>query len=265
MLKYRLASLIEVHPFVWKSAWSAVHHLKFLLPHDKSYFAIRHFGGDQQSLLLDIGGNDGISALSFRKLNKNIQILSLEPNTVHRDALSALKRRDPLFDFKLVGAGESSGILNLYSPRYRGVNLHTFASSDPDQVREAVAKSFGESVSKALEVEEVSAPIVTVDELDVAPRIIKVDVEGFDYQVLCGAERTITVHRPYLIVEACHVDIGPFRAFFQRLDYQMVNYIVAKARFVPLNDADIVYETGARNIFAVPRETLSSLPFGTNS
>ena len=35
--------LAESHPFVWKIAWEAVHHLPFLLPHDKSYHALRHF------------------------------------------------------------------------------------------------------------------------------------------------------------------------------------------------------------------------------
>src|ERR1700678_75711 len=56
------ARTAELHPIIWKTAWEAMHWLPFLLPHDKSYNALRHFiaikpGG----LFLDVGANDGIS------------------------------------------------------------------------------------------------------------------------------------------------------------------------------------------------------------
>src|SRR5207253_7074678 len=61
------ARVAELHPFVWKLAWEAVHRLPFLLPHDKSYNAFRHFIASRPSgLFLDVGANDGISILSFR-------------------------------------------------------------------------------------------------------------------------------------------------------------------------------------------------------
>jgi hypothetical protein len=54
------ARLAEVHPFAWKVAWEAVHQLPFLLPHDKSYNAFRHFIAKQPNgLFLDVGANDG--------------------------------------------------------------------------------------------------------------------------------------------------------------------------------------------------------------
>jgi hypothetical protein len=55
--------------------------LPFLLPHDKSYRALRHFITLRPNgLFLDVGANDGISALSFRRFDKTYRILSLEPN-----------------------------------------------------------------------------------------------------------------------------------------------------------------------------------------
>lgn len=42
---------------------------------------------------------------------------------------------------------------------------------------------------------------ITIDSLNAAPGLIKIDVEGFDYQALKGAEETINKYRPILIVE----------------------------------------------------------------
>lgn len=261
MLFHRLVSLTETHPFVWGIAWFAVRRLPFLLPHDSSYLAIRHFEEGDNHFLLDVGANDGISAISFRSVDPRIRVLSLEPNAVHEVALTRLKQKDDMFDFKLVGAGDREASIKLYSPRYRGVRLHTFASTDPEQVRTAVAKSFGERIARAVDLEETVAPVVTVDGLKVEPAIIKVDVEGFELQVLIGSRETIAQNRPYLIVEACHSDLEPIHRFFDELSYTLMRYDPAADQFRPLTAGEQVdYASGARNVFAVPSEKLALLP-----
>ena len=79
------------NPVTWKLSWEAVHRLPFLLPHDQSYYALRHFiKAAPNGLFLDVGANDGISALSFRKFDKRYSILSLEPNIMHEPALKKI-------------------------------------------------------------------------------------------------------------------------------------------------------------------------------
>jgi hypothetical protein len=100
------ARFAEFHPYVWKMAWEAVHRLPFLLPHDKSYNAFRHFIANRPSgLFLDVGANDGISILSFRKFDSNYRILALEPNPLLEPALKKIKSNDAGLDYKMVGAG----------------------------------------------------------------------------------------------------------------------------------------------------------------
>src|SRR3954468_10990200 len=87
-LLHGCARVAQLHPFSWKFAWEAVHRLPFLLPHDKSYNALKHFiAATPEGLFLDVGANDGISALSFRKFSKDYRILSLEPNRLLEPAL----------------------------------------------------------------------------------------------------------------------------------------------------------------------------------
>ena len=105
-----VASVAQSHPYIWKFSWDAVHRLPFLLPHDKSYKAFRHFiKSAPAGLFLDVGANDGISVLSFRKFDKDYRILSLEPNPLLEPALKKIKERDSRFDYRMVGAGDRVG------------------------------------------------------------------------------------------------------------------------------------------------------------
>jgi len=120
------ARLAELHPFAWKVAWEAVHRLPFLLPHDKSYNAFRHFVAQRANgLFLDVGANDGISILSFRKFNSTYRILALEPNPLLEPALRRIKSNDPYLDYRMVGAGAAPARLQFFVPIYRGILLHT--------------------------------------------------------------------------------------------------------------------------------------------
>src|SRR3954467_5533242 len=128
--------IAHLHPRIWQFSWQAIHRLPFLLPHDKSYLALRHFLAlEPQGLFLDVGANDGISVLSFRSLNvlaKSYRIISLEPNTMHEPALSAISASDPHMTYRMVAAGAAADRLTFHVPIYRGIAVHPLAASDPD-------------------------------------------------------------------------------------------------------------------------------------
>ncbi|MCH7631440.1 MAG: FkbM family methyltransferase, partial [Proteobacteria bacterium] len=189
------------HPFAWKLAWEGVHRLTFLLPHDRSYFAFRHFLSGEEGLFLDVGANDGISALSIRKFSKNCNILSLEPNRLHEPALKRLKARDLKFDYMMVGAGAGACTMSFFVPVYLGIVLHTFTSGSRDQVMAGLEKTFGRSVRAKTKIIETKGEVVRIDDLGVEPSIIKIDAEGFDYQILQGARKTIQTSKPFIAIE----------------------------------------------------------------
>jgi hypothetical protein len=153
-LRVRLARLAvhiaEFHPYTWKLAWMCVRHFSFLLPHDKSYYALRHFIALRPNgLFLDVGANDGISVLSFRYFDKNYRILSLEPNRLLEPSLKKIEASDPHFDYVMAGAGSEPSQVRFHVLVYKGVVLHTSTSSSLEHTRSALAASFGKSVAAA--------------------------------------------------------------------------------------------------------------------
>jgi FkbM family methyltransferase len=47
-------------------------------------------------------------------------------------------------------------------------------------------------------------PAISLDELALTPSLLKVDVEGAEYEVLLGGERTLAEHRPCILLELHH-------------------------------------------------------------
>jgi FkbM family methyltransferase len=258
------AQQLQRHPYSWKLAWEAVHRIPFLLPHDKSYHALRHFVVLRpEGLFLDIGANDGISALSFRRFSKSYRILSLEPNVLLEPALKRLKRADPHFDYKIVAAGSASERMRFFVPVYKNIVLHTFTSGNRDQVLEAITKSFGRSVASAVDIRSFDSEIIPVDSLNIEPAIIKIDAEGFDYAVLKGLTATIKRSRPFIMSEVGAAEYGQINTFLEELRYKLLTYDIFADTFgvarTDLSDAART-EPPHRNLFAAPDEILESVP-----
>jgi FkbM family methyltransferase len=263
-LRVRLARLAvhiaELHPYTWRLAWLCVRHFSFLLPHDKSYYALRHFIALRPNgLFLDVGANDGISALSFRYFDKNYRILSLEPNRLLETSLKKLKARDGNFDYIMAGAGSQQSVMQFHVPVYKGVVLHTSASSSLEHTRSALAASFGKSVATAASINLIEGSIIRIDDLDIEPTIIKIDAEGFNYDVLLGAAATISRSRPFLIIEIESEEAEKIKDYFNRIQYRLIGYDVMLDQFCA--GAETPYSDLYRNFFAVPDEMVCSLPW----
>jgi FkbM family methyltransferase len=259
------ARLAETHPFVWKLAWEAVHRLAFLLPHDQSYRAFRHFiAARPQGLFLDVGANDGISALSFRKFSTQYRIIGLEPNPALEPALKRIKARDALFSYKMVGAGATPVRLPFFVPIYKGVVLHTFTSSSQEQVKLSVGRSFGNSVALATVIHPFEAEIVRLDDLNIEPAIIKVDAEGFDYDVLVGLEATIERSRPFIATEIASSEYEKVKKYLDDRRYVLLLYNISTDCFafdIASYPQAVSAMSGHRNFFAVPEEMIELMPF----
>ncbi len=263
-LRVRLARLAvhiaELHPYTWALAWLCVRNFSFLLPHDKSYYALRHFIAlKPNGLFLDVGANDGISALSFRYFDKKYRILSLEPNRLLETSLKKIKARDVNFDYIMAGAGSQESVLQFHVPVYKGVVLHTSTSSSLEHTRSALAASFGKSVAARATIKLIEGSIIRIDDLEIEPTIIKIDAEGFNYDVLLGAAETIRRLRPFLIIEIELEEAEKVKDYFDRIQYRLIGYDVMLDNFCA--GAGTPYSDLYRNFFAVPDEMLPSLPW----
>lgn len=129
-----LARFVHLHPAVWQIAWNATARATFLLPHDRTYLAFRHFIALQPGgLFLDVGANNGVSVRSFRKLDPIAPVVSLEPNPLLEPSLYELTQTDDLVSYRMVAAGDQARRLTLYVPQYGRVSLHPLAAVDHKQ------------------------------------------------------------------------------------------------------------------------------------
>lgn len=258
------ARVAELHPVTWWLAWKAIHHMTFLLPHDKSYNALRHFiAARPQGLFLDIGANDGISALSFRRFDRAYKIVSLEPNSLLEAPLKRISRTDQNFEFRMIGAASKRERIKFFVPVYRGIVLHTFASANRDHILDAIAESFGNAVRARIRTLTIESDVIPVDDLDLAPSIIKIDAEGFNLDVLLGAQQTLQGARPFVIVELEQSEWDDLNKLFAGIDYRLLGYRIDRDQFVKIENPGKSRVSGERNIFAVPREMLPQMPLAS--
>ena len=173
--------------------------LGFMLPLELEFHAFRILPSTNR-LFLDIGANDGISARSFRLFNKATPILSIEANPCHEPALKRTKDALASFDYQLIAAGERRGKLVLHTPIFRGIALTAYAAVDRNEAEKRVHKDMPSSVNRLRFIETV-VPVIPIDELALTPDFVKIDVEGFEIEVLRGMLATIERCRPVFMIE----------------------------------------------------------------
>ena len=97
LLKYKLIRYIEQFPSISLLIYNNIFLFKFLFPHEKDYFGIRKILSlkKEKNSMLDIGANNGISSMGFRRLGFKNPIYLFEPNPyLYKKYLLNLKKKD---------------------------------------------------------------------------------------------------------------------------------------------------------------------------
>lgn len=157
-------------------------------------------------VVLDVGASRGQSALSVLRLTRKMRVFSIEPNRKHRWSLLLIWLLHPFrFRFRLLAAGDEFAQMTLYVPGRRASGLSAHGSLDPaefekDYVHERLAEAGFDAADKS-DYRLVSASVVPLDSLGLSPDMIKLDVEGFEFQALKGLAKTLKRQRPALLIE----------------------------------------------------------------
>ena len=201
-----LRSLLLTSPQIYEFIHSVKnkHFVNFYLKkvHEPDFDAFKLICQNRPQLFLDIGANVGMSALSFFTLKSNARVISFEPNPINYPYLDRLAAKFDDFQYLPLGIGDKSTVLNFYYPIYNGKAMTALGSCDRLTAKSWLNKNtiyfFDQN---KLDLAKTSVEIKTLDSFQLQPEFIKIDVEGFEYQVLLGAENTIKSHRPILLIE----------------------------------------------------------------
>jgi FkbM family methyltransferase len=231
-LKWSVERFFMHNFFLYYYTKKLFHVLPFMLPHEKDYFGLKLLLKPGDGLFLDVGANDGISALSFRHINSSYAILSLEPNPLHVPSLEHVKKRIKRFDFRLCAAGDEPGSVVLSVPTYKGIPNHSGAFCDPEQRRVFEAEFPPEMVAKFKYVTR-RVQVIRVDDLHLSPTVVKVDAEGYDLRVIKGMEETIRRCHPILMVENNPALVKAVSELLGEWGYQVLEYNHNQNRLIP--------------------------------
>lgn len=172
------------------------------ISHEREFSVLRLLPRLADDLYLDVGGNHGQSILSMRLYRKDMKIISFEPNPYLYDEIVRRFGADPLLDVRNYGLARQGATLPLFTPSYRGFvydGISTFSRENAESYLSEKTLYFFDP--KYRSVSEMSCHLKRLDDLDLAPTFMKIDVEGFEYDVLMGGLETVRRHEPVIMIE----------------------------------------------------------------
>ena len=171
----------------WDTALSVLGHE----PEIKSTYEalLGHFGIAR--CVFDVGANYGVHSLLF--LMHDVDVVSFEPNPECHWYYPRLERHNRIkFRLEPTALGASECRLDLCYPEKDS----WLGTTDPEHIQTLASKA---------ELRRVQVPCITLDsyvkQSNLIPDLIKLDVEGSEFQILLGARDTLQAFRPLLIFE----------------------------------------------------------------
>ena len=141
--------------------------------------------------VVDAGANWGLYAARLAHLvGRAGQVDAFEPHPGHARTLQALARRRPQLAVHATALSSAAGSAQLHVPVVGGRPVTALASLG--------------APAPGVEHEVIAVPVTTLDAALAGrrpPSLVKCDVEGFELELLRGAERTLRAERPTLLVE----------------------------------------------------------------
>ena len=155
-------------------------------------------------VVFDLGSFVGVNSMQFaRMVGPNGKVCAFEPNPFNRDRLRLNVSENPEISDRIhvfpFAVSEVSGTTSFKLHRNvdAGVSSASFMDGAHTTLQEDTLNSLGFT--------EVSVEVRTIDEFvehtGLAPRCIKIDIEGSEHLALFGAIQTLEAHRPVVLLE----------------------------------------------------------------
>lgn len=171
-------------------------------PHEDDFYAFREI---PEGLFLDLGANIGQSALSVSCVNKRLKIFSIEANPACESALKITRKiLGKKYRYRIIGVGSHSGTMDFFVPFRSSRMLLEEGSFDRDSLHSPASVSRFGREGFDYSIKTIPVSIVSVDSLNVAPVVVKMDLQGYEFEALVGMTETIKKYKPLVMMEVCH-------------------------------------------------------------
>ena len=231
--------------------------LKFLLmrsartmlnkPFEYDFNAISLFPDIDDALYLDIGANRGQSTDAILMGKPNVRIQMFEPNRLLYEPLEDMFKGNSRITLNNFGIGDKEISSPLFVPYYKKWMFDGLASFDRSEAEGWLRDNLFNFDEGKQTLRETVCNIRRLDDLNLDPFFIKMDIQGFEYQALQGGKETLKCNTPILLIEAPTKRIIEFLA---SLGYS--TYAYEDSKFVP-------NRTGKLNTFFMTPEKLNMI------
>jgi len=161
--------------------------------------------------LLDIGANTGYYGIMSAYMYPSSQTYSFEPIKHHCDLIteSAYLNRLSNIDINQYALGETTEEKEIYTVGTGTTLIKEFAANTNSKVMISIKKL--DDVIKEKNITNV--------------QFIKIDVEGFEFEVLRGSKEFLATSKPILFVEICHTKDGRDGIFKNENFYKTIELV----------------------------------------
>jgi FkbM family methyltransferase len=149
--------------------------------------------------ILDIGANIGITSLVFCKKNRD-EVIAFEPIITNYKVLRRIKKFKRLDNLEIfpIALGSHTGVVDMVMPIDNGV-VQQGLSHITNNMESNTGQHYQVEIKRLDDILDTFS--VKNDNLS-----MKIDVEGFEFEVLLGAVNTIRKYRPIIHIELWEIN-----------------------------------------------------------
>jgi FkbM family methyltransferase len=191
------------------------------LPHERDFEIFRDL--PPSGLFVDSGANIGQSAFSFASVRPGWDIVSFEPNPALARSLARTSRTlGRRHRYTIMGLGAARGTIPFYVPFRNGAEASQEGTFCREQLFESAAQA---RLGPGWGIRSASVPVERFDALGLFPDIVKIDVQGYEYEVIEGMEGTLRARAPKILYVEAGTQTARVTDLLSSFDY-MPSYVV---------------------------------------
>lgn len=151
-------------------------------------------------IVLDIGAHKGESIKNFLRFKPKALIYAFEPNqALARDLKKKFKAKENITIFDSAVSNKKK--LSLYVPYIKGYPFSGLSSVSKKNIIDRLNNFYSFNYKKNIVFRNIKIKTIAIDKLSLKPDLIKIDAEGYEFEIVKTAIKTINLTKPILIIE----------------------------------------------------------------